>query len=317
MFFREMKYVYEVYRHRSFSKAAQALFIAQSSLSQMVKKAETRIGGSIFDRSTTPISLTELGRVYIQAAEKIIQIEDDFEQYLTDAEECPTGVLAIGGTALFTSYVLPPILSAFSARYPGVEIRLHEQPTSMLKKELLDGTLDLAMDNATLEPASFESVVYQPEEIVLALPRKTAEEVPFRRFRMTASYIQRGGIQGAASVPLKLLSGMSFVLLKEGCDTRTRANKLCEEAGFVPRVRLQVDQQMAAYNMAAQGMGAAFISDTLVKNVPHDDRLMFLRLSGEAACRNICFYYKRNRAVSVPTAAFLKMMKSYKNPLED
>ena len=59
MLFHEMNYVYEVYRQGSFTKAAQALFISQPSLSQMVQKAEARIGSPIFDRSTSPISLTE------------------------------------------------------------------------------------------------------------------------------------------------------------------------------------------------------------------------------------------------------------------
>ena len=61
MLLHEMNYVYEVYRQRSFTKAAQALYIAQPSLSQMVRKAEARIGAPIFDRSTSPIGVTELG----------------------------------------------------------------------------------------------------------------------------------------------------------------------------------------------------------------------------------------------------------------
>ena len=53
----EMAYVYEVYRQRSFTRAAQALYISQPSLSQMIRKAEGRIGTTIFDRSTSPIGL--------------------------------------------------------------------------------------------------------------------------------------------------------------------------------------------------------------------------------------------------------------------
>ena len=75
MLLHEMNYVYEVYRQRSFTKAAQALYIAQPSLSQMVRKAEARIGAPIFDRSTSPIGVTELGRAYIRAAEQVLQIE--------------------------------------------------------------------------------------------------------------------------------------------------------------------------------------------------------------------------------------------------
>lgn len=93
----EMAYVYEVYRQRSFTRAAQALYISQPSLSQMIRKAEGRIGTTIFDRSTSPIGLTEAGRAYIRAAEQVLQIESDLRQYLDDAERCITGVLTLGG----------------------------------------------------------------------------------------------------------------------------------------------------------------------------------------------------------------------------
>ena len=65
------KYVYEVYREKSFSKAAQNLYISQPSLSARIKKIEEEIGVPLFDRSTSPLQLTEAGRIYIDAAEEI------------------------------------------------------------------------------------------------------------------------------------------------------------------------------------------------------------------------------------------------------
>lgn len=65
--FQGMEYVYEVYKERSFSKAAANLFISQPSLSANVKRIEKKIGYPIFDRSTKPLGLTECGRHYIDA----------------------------------------------------------------------------------------------------------------------------------------------------------------------------------------------------------------------------------------------------------
>ena len=65
--FNSMNYVYEVYKERSFSKAAANLYISQPSLSATVKKVEERIGSPIFDRSVSPIQLTECGQHYIKA----------------------------------------------------------------------------------------------------------------------------------------------------------------------------------------------------------------------------------------------------------
>ena len=309
MLFHEMKYVYEVYRQRSFSRAAQTLFIAQPSLSQMVKKAEARIGGPIFDRSTSPVSLTELGRRYIQSAMEIMQIEDDFSQYLSDAEQCLRGVLTLGGTTLFTSYVLPALISEFSSRYPGVEIRLQEQHTSVLKRALQEGTLDLAVDNSLLDPAVYESHLYQHEQIVLAVPRSMAQSPKLDLCRITPEDMRSGRASDAEPVPLALLSDLPFLFLKEGNDTRTRAEKLCAQAGFQPVIRLQLDQQIAAYNLAAYGLGAAFISDTLARSALPDERLVFFRFQEETAQRSIRFFHKRNRSLTAPMAAFLQLLE--------
>ena len=65
----EMKYVYEVYKEKSFSKAAKKLFISQPALSNMVRKAEKEMGAPIFDRSTIPLTVTKEGAYYIRTVE--------------------------------------------------------------------------------------------------------------------------------------------------------------------------------------------------------------------------------------------------------
>ena len=85
--FSGMDYIYEVYRERSFSKAAKNLYISQPSLSASVKKTEERIGAPVFDRGTTPLQLTECGKEYIKCVEKILDIRNEFANYIKDMDE--------------------------------------------------------------------------------------------------------------------------------------------------------------------------------------------------------------------------------------
>lgn len=109
--FAGMEYVYEVYRQKSFSRAAKSLYISQPSLSATVKRIETRVGSPIFDRSTTPVRLTECGKKYIEAVEAILAVQNDFRNYVEDVNKLQTGTLCIGGSNLFSSYVLPPLIA--------------------------------------------------------------------------------------------------------------------------------------------------------------------------------------------------------------
>lgn len=208
---------------------------------------------------------------------------------------------------LFTSYVLPPMLSAFSERYPGVELRLHEAPTARLKEQLQEGSLDFAVDNSAFEPAVYEARTFKREQVILAVPRTLAVNERAGRYRLTARDLCRGE---APHAPLALFRDTPFLMLKEGNDTRERAERLCAQAGFSPKIRLQLDQQLAAYTLAGYGLGAAFISDTLALSAPPDERLYFYRIDNPDVERSISLFYKRTRVLSAPMRAFLSLLPS-------
>lgn len=309
--FHEMRYVLEVYRERSFSRAAQKLFISQPSLSAMVKRAETRIGGQIFDRSISPVGLTPIGREYIRAAEQLLEIEENFRQYISDEAHCLTGSIAIGGTTLFTSYILPPLLSEFSTRHPGVDIRVHETHTVTLLRELSEGELDLIADNGDFNPDLYTREAFRNEHLLLVAPAGHPVNAALSGYRLTADDVtaDRHLSRKQPAVSLEVFQNEPFLLLKEGNDTRARADRLCAAAGFRPKIRLLLDQQITAYNLACYGMGAAFISDTLVRHLPPMNQVFFYKLKGELAQRDICFFSKRSRSLPSAVLAFMRMVR--------
>ncbi len=309
--FHELRYVYEVYKERSFSKAAQKLYISQPSLSAMVKRAEQRLGGPIFDRSTSPIGLTAIGREYILAAERMMEIEEGFQRYLSDAGQCLTGSIALGGTTLFTSYILPPLISRFSAKYPAVEIRIHETHTLALQRELAEGDLDLIVENCEFDPGVYAWEPLRGERLLLMVPAGSAANVPAAAYRLSARDVREGQhVQDAVpEVPLEMFCEEPFLLLKEGNDTRTRADKLIASAHFRPKTKLLLDQQITAYNLALYGMGATFVSDTLVKSVPPASGVWFYKLPGELSRRELRFYYKKSRYLTNVVREFMKTVR--------
>ena len=153
--FQGMEYVYEVYLEKSFSKAAEKLFISQPSLSANVKRVEHHIGYPIFDRSTKPLSLTECGVQYIKAVEKIKSIQNEFEGFVNDWSDLRKGTLTLGGSNLFSSWILPPLIADFARRYPLIQISLIEETTANLARMLRHGQLDLMLDSSVLDAAIY------------------------------------------------------------------------------------------------------------------------------------------------------------------
>ncbi len=80
------KYIYTVYRLRSFSLAAQELFLSQPAMSRAIKKAERELGAEIFNRKTIPVSLTDEGKIYIDTIEKMLQMEQNAIENIRDSK---------------------------------------------------------------------------------------------------------------------------------------------------------------------------------------------------------------------------------------
>lgn len=307
--FQGMDYVYEVYREQSFSKAARKLMISQPSLSATVKRIEGRIGQELFDRGTSPVTLTECGKRYIQAVEAIREVERDFERYLEDLHGLRTGHLTLGGTNLFASYVLPGLIGKFTGRYPEVEIELMEENTSNLERMLMAGSVDLVIDNFQFDEKVFERYPFGKEYLFLAVPRTFAVNRGMREYQVSVKDILDGTYRenGVPAVCLEKFCSEPFLFLKKENDTWERGMRLCREAGFQPNVILKLDQQVTAYNLSCAGMGISFISDTLIRNVPPHNGVVFYRLEGELPVREVYFFRKKGRYMSRAVREFLRM----------
>ena len=122
--FKYMNYVYAVYLSKSFSKAAEKLYISQPALSAAIKKVEEEIGLPIFDRSSNPIQLTPAGEYYIESIEKIMRIEKEMVAHFACLLGNNRETINIGSASFFCAYVLPTIIQEFRQEYPGYRVSL-------------------------------------------------------------------------------------------------------------------------------------------------------------------------------------------------
>ena len=304
------KYVYEVYKERSFTKAAQNLYISQPSLSARIKKIEEIIGEPLFDRSTTPLQLTEVGKVYIEAAEEITQIEQRVENYINDLAGLKTGNLAVGASTLFAAYVVPSLITQFNQKFPDVHIQLIEGNTAELEEMLGSNTLDFVIDNYHYDSILYNKELYCEENILLAVPKHFAVNEELGMYQLSYKNIKNKNYlnQKYPAVPLGRFADLPFIMLTQGNDTRTRGDRLCRNVGFKPNIVLEFNQQSTAYMASSTQLGATFISDILVSQLPTFENLVYYKLDGEEAKRKVFFYYKTHKYKTRVMEEFIRMM---------
>lgn len=304
------KYVYEVYKERSFTKAAQNLYISQPSLSARIKKIEEMIGEPLFDRSTTPLQLTEVGKVYIEAAEEITQIEQRVENYINDLAGLKTGNLAVGASTLFAAYVVPSLITQFNQKFPDVHIQLIEGNTAELEEMLGSNALDFVIDNYHYDSILYNKELYCEENILLAVPKHFAVNEELGMYQLSYKNIKNKNYlnQKYPAVPLGRFADLPFIMLTQGNDTRTRGDRLCRNVGFKPNIVLEFNQQSTAYMASSTQLGATFISDILVSQLPTFENLVYYKLDGEEAKRKVFFYYKTHKYKTRVMEEFIRMM---------
>ena len=304
------KYVYEVYREKSFSKAAQNLYISQPSLSARIKKIEDRIGFPLFDRSTSPLQVTEVGEVYIEAAEEIYRIEQRVENYINNLTTLKTGHLSIGASNLFAAYILTPLITQFKQKYPEVRIHVTEGNTTQLESMLGNNLLDFLIDNYQYDSALYNKELYCRENILLAVPKCFSVHEHLEKYQLSYDNIKNQSYLSDSypAVPLNEFSEIPFIMLTPGNNTRVRGDRLCREAGFHPNIILEFNQQATAYMSASTQLGATFISDILVSRLPLFENLVYYKLDGDAAKRQVFFYYKNHKYKTRVMEEFLAMV---------
>lgn len=306
LMFRNMEYIYAVYKQGSFSAAAQSLFVTQPCLSAMVKKTEEQLGVPIFDRKAKPLCLTEYGERYISYIENLQAMENDWEQYLNDVRGLRTGKLNIGANNIFASYVLPGLIHKFTELYPGLQVQMTEGNISYLEDALMRGAIDLVLDNCTLNPDLFQPHILGCEHLLLAVHRSFCKDDCFASSRLTYEDVlaNRHIDSKTLATPLQAFTHMPFIALRTGNDTRFRMDTLFCNAQVKPNIQLEVDQLATAYNIACSKLGATLVSDTLICKAPPNPEMDFYKLDTTTAIRPIYLYHKRSRYISLAMQKF-------------
>ncbi len=299
-------YIYEVYKEKSFSIAAKNLYVSQPALSASVKKIEKELGITIFDRSTSPIVLTEEGKVYIESIEKMRAIEDEMKNKLLDMGELKSGKIRVSGENFVSSFIMPKIIMEFSKKYPGIEVELIESNSSDLRQLLLNDSIDLLIAHE-FDKNLYSSVSLFEETLLLAVPENFKENIGLEEYVLTRDDIISGKHlkDNYPKIKLEYFAEAPFLLMKKGNDTRRRANMMFSDEKFEPKsVKIYLDQLITSYNMACFGMGVAIVNDFLIKSSLQTG-CVYYKLSGRSAYRLMSIAYKKNRYCSKVMQAFI------------
>jgi len=165
---RQLRYFVAVAEHLSVSRAAEALHIAQQSLSQQITALERVLGARLLDRDTRGTRLTELGRTFLPEARAVLDRADEAVATLGRAARGEIGRLDVAFLSSTANYMLPPVVRAFRERFPDVELSTDDVSIGELVGGLRDGRYDAAFTRPPLvDDLATRTLVTEPVCAVL------------------------------------------------------------------------------------------------------------------------------------------------------
>ena len=296
------QYVLTIAEMGSITDAADTLGIAQSALSRYILKTEKNLGIELFDRTSLPITLTEAGRLFVEAGRKILDINHQLEKNIEEYKVYKNQELKVGVGPSRAPDLIPLILSEFSKDNPEIIVRIDEHRTAELAKRLQEGKEDMIITFLNQETIAFEMEELFQETVVLAVPDRFRKEVE--------SAIHRG------KVNLKEIA-VPFVSLHEGRQLRTALTILT--GGVKPAY--DCDYMESAMSLVCHGLGVALVP-SYWKMIGKDDSIRFypIQIPGKLNAeeenqlqkiinRKIGIFYRKEQFLSVAEKAFIDAAK--------
>lgn len=144
VFPRSIRYLIAVADMHSFTRAAEALYVSQPTLSQQIKQLEDVLDVQLLDRSGRTVRLTAAGEVYLHHARRALGELDTAKRAIHELHDLSRGSLRLGMTPI-TDYLAVPVLEKFNARYPGITVNTLEMPQDEIKAALAEDRVDIGI----------------------------------------------------------------------------------------------------------------------------------------------------------------------------
>ena len=243
----EIRYLLTIRDCGSISRAASELYIAQPSLSQVLRQVEAEFGLTIFKRTSRGVEATAEGQALLDRLYAIRGLYRRLELTVEEFQDMKRGTITFGVPQNLGAYLLPMVLPAFSAQYPGIRVRFRENNSTELDRLLLADKTDFSIMHFQEENAALAYEAFFDDPFYLVIP---------------------GGMTGRFGFPegrkllaedLQPLRNAPFIMVARGQKLRQVADQILETCGIAPDIRFETKSMETAKRLAAVGLGVTFL----------------------------------------------------------
>ena len=211
---KQIRYICAVAEYKHFSKAAEACFVTQSTLSAAIQDLESQLGVIIFERSKKSVLITPSGEKLLDQARKLLGEIEDFVSLAKMSQDALTGDIRLGVIPTIGPFILPGLLKELSESYPKLGLYLKEDLSAKLYRHLQQGELDLIILAFPYSLPEMETVSLFKDEFLLCLPlgHKLEKSKQVKQSQLQGNWLFQKYL---SSTPIAILFKLKWCLKKE------------------------------------------------------------------------------------------------------
>ncbi|MFJ7684998.1 LysR family transcriptional regulator [Peribacillus butanolivorans] len=268
----------------SFNKAAEALYLAQPSVTARIQSLEREINIKLFHRNGNSISLTEKGEYFFPHAQKILQSFQEAKYGLQ--QDILPYELVIGSALSISNNILPNILPSFKSEFKDVRIKIVTGHSQDILKKVINKEVDFGIVRTETHP-QVESIRLYNDPISLLVPRDHA-------------FLKE------EKVTIEQVSKHPLIFFDYGSMDWLMIHRLFSSNDENPNISLEVDNMETAKNLVIQGMGISFLPEHCVKQELENGELFRVEMTPPVKINiSIDFIYLKGK----PKSVFIEFLK--------
>ena len=242
---RQLRYLLAIAEHLNFTRAAEASFVSQSTLSTGLKELESTLGVQLVERDKQTVALTAVGKEVVARARQVLSAAEDLSDFASDVSRPMQGQLRLGVIPTIAPFVLPTVMPALREQFPQLQLALREDLTAHLLERLRNRQLDFAL---IALPYETDDLRVQPlyKDRFWLVGRENDPAISGRAIQLSSEWTER------------------LLLLEEGHCLREHALQACSATEVASVDGIEATSLLTLVQMVASGMGVALLPELAI-----------------------------------------------------
>ncbi|NBT73922.1 MAG: LysR family transcriptional regulator [Betaproteobacteria bacterium] len=279
----ELRYIVAVARERHFSRAAEACFVSQPTLSISIKKLEDELGTQIFERGGAEVTLTPIGNEIVSQAQLVLDEVAKIKTLAVQGRDPLSGPLTVGVIFTIGPYLLPRIMKSVIRKHPSMPLILFENQTHKLLEQLRNGEIDVAILAEPFDTTGLEVLPLYDEDFVVAVPKGHAWST---KKAVASSDLEKETM---------LLLGIGHCFRDQVLEVCPEAARYAQNSGGIQK-SFEGSSLETIRHMVASGLGITVLPKMAVESLAKDHMLVHIGFEKPIPTRRVVMVSRRSFA---------------------